>query len=79
MMWEIPTTAGLFLIGFWLFQKNHYDFLERQKNLDKTFNTSSHLTESITLIGDQVVKLGTEFTEIKKRVDVLTLKAGFKL
>lgn len=49
-------------------QKKHYDFLQRQEELRKGIELDSKISESLK-----------EFTEYKKRVDVLTLKAGLKL
>lgn len=67
-MFAIPLTAAILIIGLLFLQYNHYRHLERQKSLDKTLSTASDFED-----------LKKDFAEYKKRVDGLTIKAGFKL
>lgn len=66
-MWAL-FSVFILVIGALCFQYNHYAFIERQKTLDKSLSTIGELE-----------KLQKEFTEYKKKVDALSLKAGFKL
>lgn len=72
-MWDIPFTAGI-ICGFFLMR----DYLKRKHdhkipiwNKDRGFE--------IRECKDQIAALQKDFVEYKSRVDVLTLKAGFKL
>lgn len=49
-------------------QQDHYDFLDEQKE-----------KKDIIVIYDALEQRLKEFDEYKKRLDTLTLKAGFKL
>lgn len=64
----IPLTMLIFMVGLFSLQYNRYSFLDRYEKLNKT-------TES----QEEIDKLKKEFEDYKKRVDSLTLKAGFKL
>lgn len=57
-------------ILIWLIyaQKRHYEYLEKKIKMEKNFEINSGLAESMK-----------EFQDYKKRVDVLTLKAGLRL
>ena len=60
--------AVIIVIGILFIQENHYKFLENRRLLDKKIAASGQLEQ-----------LREEFDDYKKRVDVLSLKAGFKI
>jgi flagellar biosynthesis/type III secretory pathway M-ring protein FliF/YscJ len=64
----VIASVAIIMIGLIFMQKNHYEFLKAQK---------SHI-ELSKISHDLETKL-REFDEYKKRVDGLTVKAGFKL
>jgi hypothetical protein len=65
---QVIFSVALLMIGLIILQYQHYAFVERQKSLDKVIHGSG-----------EIDKLRKEFDDYKKRVDALTLKAGFKL
>lgn len=65
---QVIFSITLLMVGLIILQYNHYSFLERQKTLDKKLSDEG-----------TIEKLRKEFDDYKKRVDALTLKAGFKL
>lgn len=67
-MIAIPVTAFILMAGVILIQFYHYQFLERQKLMDKKIHAAGQLDQ-----------LRTEFDDYKKKVDALVIKAGFKL
>jgi hypothetical protein len=68
MMWDVVSIMALMIAALLYAQKKHYEYLERKRSLDQTLTLDSELSEMLK-----------EFQDYKKRVDVLTLKAGFKL
>lgn len=64
MMWALTIAVLIIVAGAIHAQKKHHEFLDHQKLLKESLHTDQHVKE---------------FQEYKKRVDVLTLKAGFKL
>lgn len=67
-MIAIPLSIAILVIGILMIQHNHYRFLELQKNQNK----------AIVGLGE-LEKFKKDLEEYKKRVDALTLRAGFKL
>ena len=69
----------LILVGVLFIQSNHYCFLERQGEQ----KTLSQLSESLDLkldsMDEELHDRFKEFDDYKKKVDALTLRAGFKL
>lgn len=67
-MITLPITMAILILGIIFIQHNHYRFIERRETINKTLMGSGQLEE-----------FRKDFEEYKKRVDSLTLKAGFKL
>lgn len=67
-MIALPFTMAILVLGILFLQYNHYKFIERKDTLNKIIMGSGELEE-----------FKKDFEEYKKRVDALTLKAGFKL
>lgn len=67
-MWEIPLTVALLSGAFLYAQDRHY-----------RFKTQSQAQAGASMQSDQLEKTLRDFEEYKKRVDALTLRAGFKL
>lgn len=64
----IPLTMFILIAGLCLIQYNHYQFLKEKEQVAK----------AVLGIGE-IDKFRKDFEDYKKRVDVLTIKAGFKL
>jgi hypothetical protein len=73
-MWEIPTSVFLVCVTFLL--KLSYDkhIIDEKKAL-----FTEEMAASMTDIFEKHENLSADFSEVRKRVDVLTLKAGFNL
>lgn len=67
-MWEWVFAISLVLGALLYAQRMHYQYLERKGDIEKKVQADASMTE-----------MWKEFQEYKKRVDVLTLKAGLKL
>jgi hypothetical protein len=67
-MIALPITMAILVLGVIFVQYNHYQFVDRRAMLNKTVIGAGQLEE-----------FRKDFEEYKKRVDALTLKAGFKL
>lgn len=61
-------SVAIVVIGVLFFQFNHYSFLKSQRQV-----------QDVTLASQELEKRLKEFDDYKKRVDALTVKAGFKL
>lgn len=68
MIVTIPLTMLVLMVGLSILQYNHYQFLKEKEQVAK----------AVLGIGE-IDKFRKEFEDYKKRVDVLTIKAGFKL
>ena len=75
MMWDQIVIFLLLITGFLHAQKKHYEFLESQKKRTDLSHYAKHLDLKIEAL--EISK--KDFEEYKKRVDSLTLRAGFKL
>ncbi len=64
----IPLSIAIFMLGLFLLQWNNFQM--QQKNI---------ILKNELQIHEELEILKKEFKEYKKRVDTLTLKAGFKL
>ncbi len=76
----IPVTAliicAALMVTLLMLQHYHYKFLEMQKSsLPPKMDYSKH----ITVLTEKVAKIQVDLTEVNARVDVLMLKAGFKV
>lgn len=67
-MWELIIIVALILFALIYAQERHYQFIEEERD-------NSHSLE----LDAQLSKTLKEFEDYKKRVDALTLRAGFKL
>lgn len=67
-MIAIPITAFIIMIGLIWLQYCHYKHLELLKNMTLRMSAQGEFE-----------KMKKEFDDYKKRVDSLTIKAGFKL
>lgn len=63
----IPISVGIIVYGAVLIQHEHYEFLNRKYKI-----------ESMTQASDELVKMRKDLDDCKKRVDALTVRAGFK-
>lgn len=66
-MWAIPLTMLILMIGLAFLQRDYFIFRQKEKKQRNFMEVSQELE-----------LLRVEFAEYKKRVDSLTLKAGFK-
>ncbi len=64
----IALSVAILVLGAVYAQREHYLFIQRKSEVDKIIRGSGEISS-----------LKKEFDEYKKRVDSLTLKAGFKL
>jgi hypothetical protein len=68
MSWTLVTVTGLILFALLYAQREHYHFLEQMRMRDEMLEESHSFEE-----------MAEEIDKCKKRMDVLTLKAGLKL
>jgi hypothetical protein len=67
-MTELALVTPAILVALLYAQRKHYEYLERKLTLEKNAESEARFSDALK-----------EFDAYKKRVDVLTLKAGFKL
>lgn len=68
MTWHIVVITLFILLALLYAQERHYIYLEAKRQAEHDIGLDTDISE-----------LRDEFQEYKERVDVLTLKAGFKL
>lgn len=68
MSWHLVVITLLLLLALLYAQERHYLYLSEKRQAEFDIAQDQDISE-----------LNKEFQEYKKRVDVLTLKAGFKL
>ena len=67
-VWEFILIFAFIVAGLIYMQKKHYEYLERK------WDRHIHIRE-----GKRSSEIQKEFEEMKKRVDALTVRSGFKL
>lgn len=68
------TMISLIVFGLLYAQKKHYEFLDHEK---KKMDVKAHVAE-LDFKCAEFDKYRHEFDDYKKRVDTLTIRAGFK-
>ena len=67
-MWELIVIVVFVLVALLYAQDRHYSYLQEKIEWENSLELDAELEKKLK-----------EFDEYKKRVDALTLKAGFKL
>ena len=62
-----------------LFQKRHYAFLIQQEKLKREVMEMTHAEKSIKALAEAITKLQEDQAETVKKVNALSIRAGFKL
>lgn len=68
MMWALPLAVFIFMMSLIYMQERYYEFKKILSDQNEQIKTFHELEE-----------FQKDFEDYKKRVDTLTLKAGFKL